>query len=219
MSVELAGIHPTRSELLRLRRRRALADGIVDILKKDLDALMITLFEFVKGVPSLRGRIYRALSEAYDLLTEAEMVAGSRRMEEISLAAQPIDFHVDVGEERGVLGILLPTFQFTEGNVKDLELRFSVLDTPASVDESALKTKVALSHITRLAEAMASMREILDVMSLKRRQMNRIQYKVLPQLDAAIRYIELILEETERQDAIRVRVLQRRRKERALASA
>ncbi|MCK4885560.1 hypothetical protein KAS24_05750, partial [Candidatus Bathyarchaeota archaeon] len=43
---------------------------------------------------------------------------------------------------------------------------------------------------------------------------NRIEFKILPQLNAAIRYVELILEETERQDAIRVRVLQRKRKER-----
>ena len=45
--------------------------------------------------------------------------------------------------------------------------------------------------------------------------MNRIQFKIC-RTDATIRYIELILEETERQDAIRVRVLQRKRKERAL---
>jgi len=49
--------------------------------------------------------------------------------------------------------------------------------------------------------------------------MNRLQFKILPELDATIRYIELILEETERQDAIRVRVLQRKRKERALKHA
>ena len=60
------------------------------------------------------------------------------------------------------------------------------------------------------------MKEVLDLMSVKKRQVNRIQYKILPQLVAVIRYIDLILEETERQDAIRVRVLQRKRKERAL---
>jgi vacuolar-type H+-ATPase subunit D/Vma8 len=64
----------------------------------------------------------------------------------------------------------------------------------------------------------ASVRAILDVIAVKRRQVNRLQYKVIPEHDSAIRYIELILEETERQDAIRVRVLQRKRKERASRS-
>lgn len=218
LSVEIASIHPTRLELLRLRRRKAMAEGIIDILKKDLDALMMTLFDRVKEIPSLRGQIYRSLSEAYDLFIEAEMITGSRKIEEISLVAQPINFDIEIGARSGVLGISLPTFQLTEGAVRILGPRFSILDTPAKLDESTLKIRVALSHIIKLAETEASMREILDVMSIKKRQVNRIRYKILPQLEAAIRYIEVILEETERQDAIRVRVLQRKRKERALKS-
>ncbi|UCE28516.1 MAG: V-type ATP synthase subunit D [Candidatus Bathyarchaeota archaeon] len=217
MSVELTGIHPTRLELLRLRRRKKMAEGIVDILKKDLDALTVTLFEFLKEIPSLRGQIHEVCNEAYGLFVEAEMIAGSK-IEEISLVSQSIDFDVDIDERSGILGISLPTFQLTDGSASNLRPRFSLIDTPAKLDESALKTEVALTHAVKLAEIEASMREILDVISVKKRQINRIQYKILPQLDASIRYIELILEETERQDAIRVRVLQRKRKERALRS-
>jgi V/A-type H+-transporting ATPase subunit D len=192
-----------------------MAEGIVDILKKDLDMLTVTLFELVKEIPSLRDQIQEALSEAYDLFIKAEMIAGSRKIEEVSLVAQPIDYRVDLSEKRGVLGILLPSFQLTEGTTRILGPRFSLLDTPAKLDESISKVKTSIGQVIKLAEAEASMREILDVMAVKRRQINRIQYKILPQLEAAIRYIVLILEETERQDAIRVRVLQRKRKERA----
>ena len=215
MAVEIAGIRPTRLELLRLRRRKAMAEGIVDILKKDLDALILTLFELVKGIPRVRAQIHRALAEAYELFVEAEMIAGSRKIEDVSLVAQPIGFDINIGERSGILGILLPTFELTEEKARILGPRFSISETPAKLDESALKIKAALSHIVKLAETEASMRGILDVMSTKRRQMNRIQYKILPLLEAAIRYIELILEETERQDAIRVRVLQSKRKERS----
>jgi len=215
LSVELAGIHPTRIELVRLRRRKALAEGIVDILKKDLDALTASLFELAQEIPPLRGQIREVLRGGYELFVEAEMIAGSRKIEEISLVAKPIEFNIQVDLRGGVLGIQLPTFQLVEGETDDGELRYSLLDTPAKLDESTLKVREMLVHAVRLAEIEASMREILEVMAVKRRQINRLQYKVLPQLDAAIRYIELILEETERQDAIRVRVLQRKRKERA----
>jgi len=215
LSVELAGIHPTRIELVRLRRRKALAEGIVDILKKDLDALTISLFELAQAIPSTRSQIREALVEAYELFVEAEMIAGASKIEEISLVAKPIELDIQVESRSGVLGIPLPTFKVVEGTTGSAEPRYSLLDTPAKLDESALKTKEALTFIVRLAEAEASIKEILEVMSVKRRQINRLQYKVLPQLDTAIRYIELILEETERQDAIRVRVLQRKRKERA----
>jgi len=218
MSVELATIHPTRLELLRLRRRKSMAEGIVDILKKDLDALILNLFDLVKKIPPLRDKMYKTLREAYNLFIEAEMISGSKRIEETSLVTQPIDFKISEGTTKGVLGILLPTFQLSEGT-RITGPRFNPLDTPANLDESASKIKDTLYDIVKLAEIEGSMRIILEVMSIKKRQMNRLQFKILPQLNAAIRYIELILEETERQDAIRVRVLQRKRKERALKHA
>ena len=66
MSVELASVHPTRLELLRLKHRKSMAEGIVDILKKELDALTLTLFELVKKISPLRDQMYATLREAYN---------------------------------------------------------------------------------------------------------------------------------------------------------
>jgi V/A-type H+-transporting ATPase subunit D len=218
LSSELAGVHPTRLELVRLRRRRTLANGIIDILEKDLEALMTTLFELLKEIQLLRDRVEEALSEAYGLFIEAEMIIGSSKIEEVSLATQPVNFDLDMGEKSGVLGIPIPIFRLIEEKKDARVPRFSMLDTSARLDESSLRTWDVLSRIIKLAEAEASIRAILEVISVKRRQVNRLQYKVLPELDKTIRYVVLILEETERQDAIRVRVLQRKRKELALRS-
>lgn len=216
LSTEFAGIHPTRLELLRLRRRRTLAEGIIDILKKDLEALIITLFEFLKQIPSIRDQIYQVLNEAYGAFIEAEMITGSKKIEELSLVAQPIDFNIITGTQTGILGILFPSFELAQGTGETLKPRYSILDSPASLVESASRIRNALNYIIKLAETEAYIREILDVISIKKRQINRLEYRILPELDTSIRYIELILEETERQDAIRVRVLQRKRKERSL---
>lgn len=215
MSVELASIHPTRLELLRLKHRKSMAEGIVDILKKELDTLTLTLFDHVKKISPLRDQMYTTLREAYTLFVEAEMISGSKRIEEISLVSQPIDYTISIEEKKGVLGLLFPFFQLAEGTGVSRP-RFNPLDTPANLDESSLKIKNALYDAVKLAEIQESVKILLEVIAAKKRQMNRIQFKILPELDATIRYIELILEETERQDAIRVRVLQRKRKERAL---
>lgn len=216
LSIELAGVHPTRLELVRLRRRRVLADGIIDILNKDLEALMLTLFESLKEIRLLQGQVEKALDKAYGLFIEAEMVIGSRKIEEVSLPARSVDYDFDMGTRSGVLGILVPTFKFNKRNT-DTTPRFSMLDTSANIDETCLRTWDALSNIIKLAETEASIREYLEVISIKKRQVNRLQNKVLPELDTQIRYVEAILEETERQDAIRVRVLQRKRKERTVS--
>ena len=215
MSVDLASVHPTRLELLRLKHRKSMAEGIVDILKKEVDALTLTLFELVKKRSPLRDKIYAALREAYTVFVEAEMISGSKRIEEASLVIQPIDFKISEETTKGVLGLLFPVFQLVQEN-QISGPQFNPLDTPAVLDESSSKIKDALQDIVKLAEIEEAMKILLDVIAVKKRQMNRLQFKILPELDAAVRYIELILEETERQDAIRVRVLQRKRKERAL---
>lgn len=216
LSVNLAVIHPTRLELLRLRRRRTLTQGIVDILKKDYEALVLALFELVRRIPLLRNQVREALNEAYNSFIAAQMIVGPTKTEEVSLTCDPADFDVRLGGRKGVLGLVLPMLEFAENATNDANPRFSLLDTPAKLDESNKGIVTALGYIIKLAEAQATMKEILEVMSVKRRRINRIEYKVIPQLEASIRYVELILEETERQDAIRVRVLQRKRKERAL---
>jgi len=218
MSVELASVHPTRLELLRLKHRKSMAEGIVDILKKEVDALTLTLFELVKKRSPLRDKMYATLREAYNLFVEAEMISGSKRIEEASLVAQPIDCKISEEKKKGVLGLLFPVFQLVE-ETQIFGPRFNPLDTPANLDESSSKIKDALSDIVKLAEIEESVKILLEVIAIKKRQMNRLQFKILPELDATIRYIELILEETERQDAIRVRVLQKKRKELALKHA
>ena len=214
MSVEISNVHPTRLELLRLKHRKSMAEGIVDILKKEVDALTLTLLEFVKEFSPLRQKMYDTINEAYNLFVEAQMVSGSKKVEEASLVTQPVDYQILEETTTGVLGIQFPVFQLEQNQLTGP--RFNPLDTPASLDDSSSRIDDALHDVVKLAQIIESVKTLLDVIATKKRQMNRLQFKILPELDATIRYVELILEETERQDAIRVRILQRKRKERAM---
>jgi V/A-type H+-transporting ATPase subunit D len=199
-------------ELLRLRRRRVLADGVLEILKKVMATLTMTLFEIVREVPALRKEMNETLKEAYSLYLEATMLAGSRKIEENSWVARPIDFDISMKTTSGILGITIPTLELEEKEEDVPGPRYGLSDTPAKLDESGEKLRKSLQSIVKLVQTQASLKEVLEAMSIKRRQTNRIQHRILPQLDAAIRYIEAVLEETERQDTIRIRALQRKRR-------
>ncbi|HER54460.1 MAG TPA: V-type ATP synthase subunit D [Candidatus Bathyarchaeota archaeon] len=214
MSAEISNVHPTRLELLRLKHRKSMAEGIVDILKKEIDALTLTLLELVKEFSPLRQKMYATINEAYNLFVEAQMVSGSKKVEEASLVTQPVNYHISEETTTGVLGIEFPVFQLEQNQLTGP--RFNPLDTTASLDDSSSQIDDALHDIVKLAQIIESVKTLLDVIAKKKRQMNRLQFKILPDLDATIRYVELILEETERQDAIRVRILQRKRKERSM---
>ena len=216
MAAEKLDVHPTRLELLRLKRRKALAEGIADILQKDLETLIVALIEHAKRANAVRNSLQESLSAAYSLFIESEMLSGTMKVREIALSAKPVDFDVEVYATAGVLGIEFPAFQLAKKETGTAKPRFSLSDTPIQLEESASKIEDVMKLIVNLAELTAVIREMLEIIALKRRQINRIRFKIIPQLDATIRYVELILEEIERQDAIRVRVLQRKRKEKVV---
>lgn len=216
MADEKLDVHPTRLELLRLKKRKALAEGIADILQKDLETLIVALIEHAQRVHSIRTNLIKSLTAAYSLFIESEMLSGTMKVSEIALSIEPFDFEVGVNTAGGVLGIDFPAFQLTKKEADATKPRFNISDTPIQLEKSASKSAESLKFIVSLAELTAIIREMLEIIALKRRQINRIRFKIIPQIDLTIKYVELILEEIERQDAIRVRVLQRKRKERVV---
>jgi V/A-type H+-transporting ATPase subunit D len=209
-------VHPTRQELLRLKRRKSLAEGIADILQKDLETLIITLIEFRKKAQMSRDKLYEKMDHAYSSFFEAEMKTGSITIKEISLSASPIKFEIETSTTKGVLGLPFSIFKLLKEDTIESKSRFDISETPVQLEDAASTIGEAINFIIKLAELTATIREILELISIKRRQINRIRFKIIPQLDSTIRYVELILEEIERQDSIRVRVLQRKRKQRSV---
>jgi len=208
-------VHPTRRELVALKRRKKLAEGIADILQKDLEILIHSVIEYRERASVLQTQLYGDLTKSYHQFIEAEMVSGSLKVKELALTTPSRDFNVLASTATGVLGIQFPSLKLVKQEEKEHRHRLSLFDTPIQLEEAASRINDVMDVIVELASITAAIRELLEVISLKRRQINRIHFKIVPQLDATIGYIERVLEEIELQDAIRVRVLQRKRKERA----
>jgi len=215
MSAERLEVHPTRLEMLALKRRKTLAEGIADILQKDLEVLIISLVKYRERASILRTQLYDILLRSYSQFIEAEMVSGSLKVKELAVTTTSKDFKVETSSSTGVLGIQFPSLKLIKQEVSEHKPRLSLFDAPIQLEEAASKINDVMDAIVELASLLAAIRELLEVISLKRRQINRIRFKIVPQLDSTIDYIEYILEEIEQQDAIRVRVLQRKRKERS----
>ena len=215
MSAERLEVHPTRLELLALKRRKTLAEGIADILQKDLEVLIHSLVEYRKKASFLQTQLYDVLARSYSQFIEAEMVSGILKVKELALTTTPLDFNVETNMVTGVLGIQFPSLKLIKQEGKVRRPRLSLLDAPIQLEEAASRINDVMNAVVELASLTAAIRELLEAISLKRLQINRIRFKIVPQFDKTIEYIEYILEEIEQQDAIRVRVLQRKRKERA----
>jgi V/A-type H+-transporting ATPase subunit D len=214
MSEVISGIHPTRMELLALRKRRAIAERGRDLLREKLDALMIEFFENVRQISALRERSYALLQEAYILFIEAQMVHGLARLEQFAIGVED-RFEVDT-KTRNVIGVTLPQVE-----VKVLPIKtapYNMLATSAKLDEATTKMIDALKAITELSSAEASTRKLAQAIASTKRRVNSLDYVIIPRVLHSIRYIQMHLEEREREDFFRLKRIKGRMEKQAIAT-
>jgi len=197
----ISGIHPTRMELLTLRKRRKIAERGRDLLREKLDALMLEFFQFVREITTLRGKAQKLLTEAYDDFVEAQMAIGSMRLEQTSVGVED-RFAIET-KSRNVIGVTIPYIQVT---LKPLSaFPYNPYDTSIKLDEATLKMAEAIKAIAELSSAEAAVKKLAEAIASTKRRVNSLEYVIIPRMLATIRYIEMHLEEAEREDFFRLK--------------
>lgn len=204
MSSEIiAGIHPTRMELLILKRRKNLAEKGHDLLKEKRDALIMEFFDILEDVRKLRNDVNEALKEAYDALAMTKMIMGPLKVEEVASSIPPI-LELDVST-RNVMGVRVPLLRVEEKSESTLISSYGFTDTSAKLDEAVEKFRNALKAIIRLAETEAAVKRLAEEIEKTKRRVNALKYVIIPRLTNTILFIELHLEEREREDLFRMK--------------
>ncbi len=214
MSEVISGVHPTRMELLALRKRRDIAERGRDLLREKLDALMIEFFESVRQISALRGRSHALLSEAYHLFVEAQMVHGSTKLEQLSIG---VEDHFDLeARTRNVIGVTLPQIQCRVSPRKSAP--YNLLATSAKLDEATMKMSETLKALAELSSAEAATRKLAQAIASTKRRVNSLDYVIIPRVLGSIRYIQMHLEEREREDFFRLKRIKSRMEKQARAA-
>jgi len=197
----ISGIHPTRMELLTLRKRRKIAERGRDLLREKLDALMIEFFQFVREITALRSKAQKLLTEAYDDFVEAQMAIGSVRLEQTSVRVED-RFTIET-KTRNVIGVMIPYIQVT---LKPLSaFPYNPYDTSIKLDKATLKMAEAIKAVAELSSAEAAVKKLAEAIASTKRRVNSLEYVIIPRMLATIRYIEMHLEEAEREDFFRLK--------------
>ena len=206
MSEVIPGIHPTRMELLALRKRRNIAERGRDLLREKLDALMIEFFESVRNISALRERSHALLEEAYALFIETQMIHGSAKLEQLSIGVED-RFDLEA-ETRNVIGVTLPHMQLKVSPLKSAP--YNLLATSARLDDATMKMAETLKAIAELSSAEAATRKLAEAIASTKRRVNSLEYIIIPRVLGSIRYIQMHLEEREREDFFRLKRIKSR---------
>ena len=202
MSKVLAGTKTTRMELLRLKNRMRLAERGHNLLKEKRDSLIMEFFNAIAEIKEARQSVESALAEAFSSLTQAKMIMGPARVIEFAYASK---FEVDLNiSTRSMMGVRVPVLSIEQHSS---ELPYSLSDSSTKFDVMGEKFKEALKAIVRLAEIESTVKRLALEIERTKRRVSALETVVIPRLDATVRFVKLALEEREREDFVRLKMV------------
>ena len=200
----IEGVSPTRMELLRLRRREQLAVKGHDLLREKRDALIAEFLDVVGEVRDARMVAEENLKEAFEYLIIAQAGLGVEEVRQLSLMTAreiPMDFSM-----RSIMGVNVPIIELPEDLSREVTERgYSLMDSSSAVDSCAKRFEEALAKLIKLAELEEAVRNLAGEVEKTKRRVNALEYVMIPRLKTTRKYIQMRLEEMERENFTRLK--------------
>ncbi|MFH0968294.1 MAG: V-type ATP synthase subunit D [Methanobacteriota archaeon] len=196
----LTQVRPTRIELLKLRRRVMIAEKGSDLLEEKLDALILEHSRIEQEIEKISPLIQDQEKQASSALLIAGMISGWRSLEEIAAGISRVPDLIITPEQ--VMGVKVVDIAFTEEMIRGTR-GYSLVGNSAQVDVAAMGYERLLHHLVHFATLEGKADRIsMEILSTRRR-VNALKYLIIPDLEKTRRYIEIRLEEREREDLFR----------------
>jgi V/A-type H+-transporting ATPase subunit D len=192
---------PTKIELIKLRRRLALATRIQKIVKDRVSILILEFLQIARQTVEAKRRLVDEFAESYRTLSITAGYHGYIALEK-ELAASERDLGIAAGL-RNVGGVRIPAFELKEA---EPGVRvYSLADTSSWLDRTAGLSQKCLETIVELAELQRSLELLGREINRTKRILNALEYLIIPALAVTIKYLYMKFEERDREEKSRLK--------------
>ena len=198
----MAGIVPTKSNLMAAQKSLKLARLGYELMDRKKNILIKELLALVESAKGIRAETENAFKEAYESLRRAEMTLGRCGTFAMSV---PIDTGL-VLSARSVMGVELPEIRYTE---QTRYPQFGFDCTNAYLDEAFIRFNRAKQLAVRLAAVETDVCRLADAVKKTQKRANALSNVQIPALTERIKMISEALDEKEREDFSRMKVIKK----------
>jgi V/A-type H+-transporting ATPase subunit D len=196
----LEGVSPTRMDLIDIRKKQILAEKGYKLLEEKRDALIEKFFNIIDKRNELSKDIDKDFQSAFMSLIEAQMILGEDRVSDASMLTEEIgeiSFETD-----NIMGVKIP--KMNADDIKpDLRPSYGFMETCSKLDDAKTQFHSILKRLIQLADLEAGIKSLTVEIEKTKRRVNVLENNLIPKLIATRKYIEMQLEEREREDFIR----------------
>lgn len=197
----------TRMELLARKSQIELARQGRELLEKKRSALMKELLRVVDTVIELSNVLHEAASDANRALARAEAVAGSQVVRSAALASRG-ELQLQV-TTTSVMGVRVPHIEQKRVSRSMLGRGYSIVGTSLTLDEAASAFESEVNAIIQLAESELHLTRLAAEIRRTSRRVNALDHLLIPRLVAEQSFIQMALDERERSDHFRLKLVKR----------
>ena len=191
---------PTRGNLFKLVRKLRMARKGHGLLEQKRQILMLELSSTIAKARKVQREVAEVFKDAYSALQRANISLGVETVEEIAHSIPEEQRFVI--RLRSVMGVEIPEVDPLEPKTTPA---YSFLETSSSMDEAYLAFCRVRSMLSQLAEVENAVYRLAVQVRRTNRRVNALEKVVIPATMASIAEISSVLEESEREDFVRMK--------------
>jgi len=198
-------VFPTKNNLIATKKSLELANLGYDLMDRKRSILVREMMGLIDDASSVQSEINSAYARAYDALQQAHFTMGSCGEFAQSI---PVDNSLNISL-RSVMGVELPTISIDKA---DRFLYYGLVSTNSLLDEAYIKFD-EVKHLTvKLAEIESNVFRLADAIKKTQKRTNALSNIMIPKFTSTIKFISDALDEKEREDFSRLKVIKRQKR-------
>ena len=193
-------LFPTKGNLIAAEKSLALAKVGYELMDRKRSILVRELMLLLESAKGLQNDINESFAQAYEALQKANMATGFCA-----------DIAQATGEEdglktasRSVMGVELPIVRLKE---RAFLLPFGMTTSNSMLDETYIKFTQVKKMCVRLAETENSIYRLAEGIKKTQKRANALKNIIIPRYTEAIKLISDALEEKDREEFARLKVI------------
>ena len=191
-------------ELSNLKSRLVLSTRGHKLLKDKQDELMRQFINLIRENNILRDEVEKELTASMRSFVVAKSLLNEAFIEEL-FAVPATAVELDI-QENNIMSVVVPQMNFSmvDQDDKSTDLQNGYVNSNGELDDAIKKIEDILPKLLKLTEIEKTCQLLADEIEKTRRRVNALEYKMIPQLQETIRYIQMKLEENERSSIVRM---------------